>query len=200
MTTAPKSLKALYGARAHDSRAAIVRAHCSPGERPQEIFTPPLVRDLLRRAWGTIELDPCGHPDAIIDAETTWTGHKVDTGRRRNDGTPIERWDGPGLVTPWVDRTYYNPPFCDLGAWLAKALAEPGRHCGLFPARTNRTWCRRYLRHVDGICWLNPLAFIGYPSAHPDRLVLAYRGPDVRVIASLTPPELGEWTAPLVLL
>lgn len=195
---APKPLKALYGARSHDARAATVRAHCSPGERPQEIFTPLSVIELLRSAWGRIELDPCGHPDAIVGARTTWTGHREGTGRRRKDGTEIERWAGPGLATPWVDRTYFNPPFCDLKDWLAKADSEPGRWCGLFPARTNRAWCRRLLMRVDGICWLNPLGFLGYDSAHPDRLVLAYRGPDVHVIAALTPPELGEWTGPLV--
>lgn len=195
--TSPKAMKALYGARAHDARANIVKAHCSPGERPQEIFTPEPVLRVLRAAWGSIKLDPCGHPDAIVLADETWTGHKVPTGTFRKDGTPITRWDGPGLVQPWRDGTYYNCPFVDLRLWLAKAMRETPRHCGLFPARTNRTWCRDFLTRVDGICWLNPLAFEGYDQAHPDRLVLAYCGPDVRVVAAHTPPELGMWTLPL---
>jgi hypothetical protein len=190
-------MKALYGARAHDARANTIKAHVSPGERPQEIFTPPIVLELLRRAWGEIALDPCGHPDAIVSATETWTGIKVETGRTRKDGSAITAWDGPGLIASWVDRTYWNPPFCDLRAWIAKAEREPGRWAGLFPARTNRVWCRALLRRVDGILWLNPLGFVGYDQAHPDRLVLAYRGQDVRQVAALTDPALGEWTAPL---
>ena len=198
--SAPKPLKALYGARSHDARearASTVKAHTGAGARPQEIFTPPAVVELLRRVWGEIALDPCGHPEAIVGAATTWTGHKVGTGRFRKDGTEIERWAGPGLENPWTDRTYWNPPFCELKDWIAHAAAQTGRHCGLFPARTSRTWCREYLYQVDGICWLNPLGFIGYASAHPDRLVLAYQGPDVEVLAAATPPSLGEWTRPL---
>lgn len=199
--TAPKAMRALYGARAYDAaaraRATTVKAHRSPGERPQEICTPPPVLDVLYRAWGGIALDPCGHSDAIVGAEEAWVGHRVDTGRRRKDGSAIMRWDGPGLRTPWRDRTYFNPPFCDLKSWIAHAQKQPARWCGLFPARTNRSWCRALLRTVDGICWLSPLVFVGYAQAHPDRLVLVYRGWDVRALVAATPAALGEWTAPL---
>lgn len=191
--TAPKAIKAFYGARAHDARKNTVKAHISPGERPQEVFTPETVLEILYRAWGSIALDPCGHPDALVTADEVWTGIKVDTGRSK------PTWDGPGLRQPWRDRTYWNPPFCDLEAWIRHALYQPERWCGLFPARTHRTWCLEALRAgaVDGVCWLRPVTFEGYDQANPDRLVLAYRGPDVRAVAAVTPPELGTWTRPL---
>jgi len=157
-----------------------------PGERNQAIFTPPEILDPIRALWRGIALDPCGHVDAITDAEDTYM-----LGERS------------GLIEPWLDRTYCNPPYNDLKSWLAKAYAERGRGrimC-LIPVRPHRKWWRDYASTVDAICWLGPVKFVGYTQVFPAPLCLTYSAP-----GKALPPysfrdlfsHLGSVTGPLV--
>ncbi len=137
--------------------------------RPQEILTPPLVTDFVRAVFGNlIELDPCAARDdrETVQAATRWYGPDLDS--------------TDGLKTPWVDRTFANPPYGDLRKWLEKAtiemLANPThRIVVLCPVRSRRPWwrvardlARRYGTYVE----LNDLAFIGYESNFPESLCL----------------------------
>lgn len=190
--SAPKSLKSFYGARAEhepervQARKNTAKSMISPGERPQEIFTPPEILEPLRTAWGGIALDPCGHPDAVVGADETWYGHQVQVGKRL-------RWAGPGTEQPWRDRTFVNPNYDDLPPWFDHALAQYGRWCMLIPVRPHREWWRVLATSVDAICWLNPVKFVGYSSGFPAPLCLAYRGSDAGVVVDYT-RHLGDWT------
>lgn len=188
---APKALRAFYGAS--DRLAATEPpsgVHLNTlktligtpdKDRPQEIYTPPAIRDLLVQLWGAIRLDPCAGPGSILGPERAYFGEQIDTGRVRKDGRKILKWEGSGLTHPWTDCTYVNPPFTNLEDWLAKALEEVS--CGfevavLAPVRPHRVWWRdAVLKNADAIGWLNPVSFVGYDSAFPEALVLAYYGP-----------------------
>lgn len=71
-------------------------------------FTPMALLDAITDAFGVIELDPCSHPTAPIKAT-----RKI---MLPDDGLSAD-WSTAGLV-------YLNPPFSNLGAWLAKANDE----------------------------------------------------------------------------
>lgn len=75
-----------------------------------------------------------------------------------------------GLVDPWVDRTYCNPPFAELKRWLHTiqhwAKAPDKRIAALAPARTHRKWYREAIGGIT-IVELNPLKFQGYDQAFP---------------------------------
>lgn len=195
MSGAPKPLRAFYGARGTEERAtaSTVRVLVGQGERPQEICTPFEILDPLRDAWGSIELDPCGHDDSFVDARETWIGEPIVI--ERPNKSPIVRWGGPGLQRPWRDRTFWNPPYRDLRAWFAHAREQQCEWINLIPVRTHRRWWRALAREVDGILWLDPLKFLGYVQAFPAPLAMMYRGQDTAVIEALS--HLGDWSGPL---
>jgi hypothetical protein len=71
-------------------------------------FTPLVLLDAITETLGPIEFDPCCHPAALIKAK-----RKI---MLPEDGLSAN-WSTAGLV-------YVNPPFSNLGAWLAKANDE----------------------------------------------------------------------------
>lgn len=130
------------------------------GERPQEILTPMSVLAPLLAEWGSIELDPCACDASIVPAAMRYYGPPRDAG---------------GLVLPWLDRTYCNPPFKDLKAWLARAREESMRGLRiavLAPVRTHRAWFRNALDSATRVQWLDPVKFVGYDQAFPAPLCL----------------------------
>lgn len=135
------------------------------GKREQEILTPIWILEALQAEWnGCIMLDPCS------DA-----GEHVGT---------FERYVHPqhdGLALPWCDRTYCNPPYGDLKAWLAKAMLEsiPGPCKGdvtrialLCPVRTHRPWYRQALDTTTAVVELASVKFHGYDQPFPAPLHL----------------------------
>lgn len=126
----------------------------------QEVLTPPEIIADVHTIFGGAEiaLDPCSPVrEPSFHAETRYTWPEQN-----------------GLTLPWRDRTYFNPPYADLEAWLAKASVEAlsgARIAGLFPWRGHRPWFRRACAHA----WLDhrTVAFVGHKTKFPMALVLA---------------------------
>lgn len=145
-----------------------------PKKREQEILTPACITDFVRLVFGgEIALDPC----AAIRVESTVNATKIYTGLEG---------DFNGLVEPWTDRTYCNPPFDKLKDWLAKAaleaslagygpVPEPKRISVLAPVRPHRKWYRAACieaKRTGFVLELNPIAFIGFDQVFPAPLAL----------------------------
>lgn len=130
-----------------------------PAEREQEILTPKKIVDVVREVFGGhIELDPCAATDE-------WDDPMGFVGATRGyDG----KLCGDGLKLAWADRTFVNPPYADLKAWLAKTLNEAAtkrRVAVLCPVRSNRTWwrvARNRARATGAYVELDPFAFVGF--------------------------------------
>lgn len=151
-------------------------------QREQEICTPWEIVDVCLSVWPEgIALDPCASRKALVPATQAYHGIKIATGRTNKDGEEIIRWGGSGLIAPWLQRSYVNPPYEDLEEWLFKSACEyaKGRteQILLFPVRPNRLWWTEYMSTIPTrIAWLKPLVFEGYEHGFPAPLVLVYTG------------------------
>ena len=169
MSKAPKVLACLYeGGR----------------EREQVIYTPEVIRDVIRELWPYgLALDPCSGPESILEPTRAYGPHLSDPSLQ------------DGLAVPWVPRTYVNPPYKHLKEWLAKAVAEATRGVSeilvLAPVRTHRPWFRTAWLHADCVIALNSLKFRGYDQAFPAPLCLMYWGDRAGILELLASP-LGE--------
>ena len=152
------ALHSLYG-----GAVARTPAHVGGQEREQEVLTPDWILDVVREVFGgVIVLDPCAptHHDVIALGNYTEADN--------------------GLVLPWTDGTYFNPPFADLQAWLEKASTEARpsaprgpRTIGLFPFRPHRRWFHAPLRGAEVVFLNYNVKFKGHKNAFPAPLVLA---------------------------
>lgn len=151
------TLAALGGA--HPDAMSGLATGAKGNEREQDVHTPDSIIEVVRQAFGgIIFLDPCASKTREPFAE--------------NNATE----DDNGLEYAWTDRTYFNPPYKMLKAWLAHA-AKQDECIGLYPVRTNRVWwMKHHIESVDVIAWLKPLTFVGYKGAFPAPLVLTLRG------------------------
>ncbi len=150
------------------------------GARPQEVYTPQVIKDGLDVLWPEgVALDPCHGPGSILDAERTLCTPPTLRGKRQVFEGPAEQ---NGLIQPWVPRTYVNPPFSLLEAWLEKARLEyfsrgVGEILVLSPVRTSRPWFRTALALCSDAYWLNyNIRFLGFKDAFPQALCLLYWG------------------------
>ncbi len=135
------------------------RREGKPAKREQTVLTPQPVVDVLVGVWGGVILDPCHAPGSLVCADETY-----DLAQGQD-----------GLALPWYPGTYFNPPYDQLKAWLAKAAQEPEEQIGLFPVRPHRPWWLEYCE-VRQVGWLKPLKFVGYDQPCPLPLVLVYTG------------------------
>lgn len=146
--------------------------------REQEIFTPRVIVDVLHEVWPEgIALDPCAGRGSLIAAATNYYGRRVHAPTEKTPDRHV--WRGQGLVLPWKRRTYWNPPFDNLEAWMEKAYAESLKfpeQVGMVPVRPRRDWWRDHAERFDAIAWLDALAFHGYEHQFPESLILGYRG------------------------
>jgi hypothetical protein len=169
MSTAPKALASLYeGGR----------------EREQVIYTPAVIRDVIHWLWPEgLALDPCSGPESILEPARACGPHVPDPATQ------------DGLGVPWTTRTYVNPPYKHLKAWLAKTVAEAKSGVSeilvLAPVRTHRPWFRVAWLHSDCVIALNSLKFRGYDQAFPAPLCLMYWGSRASRLELLT-SQLGE--------
>lgn len=185
-TGGPAAVKSLYG-EGHANATRTRECVAMPGLREQEILTPPSILSAVREVWPEgIALDPCC---------PTWcnpTGAaKVYTGGEADDG----------LREPWVERTFANVPFGELGTWLGKAAREAETFVEIMvlgPVRPHRDWAGLGL--WDRVCLLRPVVFVGFKSAHPEPLCIRYAGTRLkrfdRAFARLG--EVGTWTQTFV--
>lgn len=189
VSEAPRALRSLYGASERQKNT--VKSMASPGERPQEIYTPHCVIDAVLQVWPSIELDPCWGPGSVVPAaEAYYVPPRLEVTYRRDKKTGITNekvkthftanpGELDGLVEPWRDYTFVNPPFKLLEEWLKKAQEEAalGHEIMLLaPTRAHRKWFRSAERSATKVCDLNPLTFEGYKSAFPAPLCVFYWG------------------------
>jgi hypothetical protein len=131
-------------------------------DRPQEVYTPDWVLDAVRATFGAIELDPC----AASVPEHQFAGVSL----------CLELDPAcDGLALEWLDRSYVNPPFADLGMWLEKAAIEGSRGhrvIVLCPFRPHRRWFLDSCAGAQIVCLHYAVKFKGHKSAFPAPLCL----------------------------
>lgn len=200
--TAPKCLKSFYGARKASRSSAptelfdrdtkrknTAKSLIAPGDRPQEIYTPPVILEAILKVWPKIALDPCTGPDSLVPAENTYYVSPsvvlTKSGKPKTVFT-VNPGEVDGKSQPWVDYTYVNPPFSQLKDWLLKARHEGQDDIELMflsPARGQRKWYRDVLYTCTSVCDLDPVKFVGYKSAFPPALVMLYWGQNPNLFA-----------------
>lgn len=159
-----------------------------PEKRLQEILTPQSIVNFVLRLWPEgISMDPCASTDprSLVDAVV-----KV---FKPGPGTMGKG----GLDANWHDRTYVNPPFAELQAWLnkanASALPPRDRVVVLAPVRSHRSWWRRAAHAARAVVELDPVAFVGYDDVFPAPLCLMVWGSSPQEVheALLEPRPIG---------
>lgn len=127
----------------------------------QRIHTPLTILRPIAELWPEgIACDPAGSPDSLVEAEVTM-------------GPEFEIKDSK--LVPWPERTFINPPYDDLKAFLGHGM-QFDEQAWLIPVRSHRKWWRAARRASDVIAWLNPLAFVGFEQSFPAALCMLYRG------------------------
>lgn len=132
-------------------------------KREQVICTPPYLLEPISRAMGGIALDAAGcmgSPASLLAERVYYEGDN-------------------GLIKPWADRTFCNPPYADLADWLEKASSEaPAGYqiAVLCPVRTKTLYWWRYADTADAIAWLKPVKFLGFEGTFPESCCLLYWG------------------------
>lgn len=182
-----------------------LRSLIGTGHREQTVFTPPIIVEACRQLWGRIAYDPChGSPGVVLTAagrQVKAAGHlpagpstqlPVGLATRVQSCVNAERsTDSLGLIAPWPDRTFCNPPYNELHAWLEMSLLQSTDHILLIPVRCHRKWWRKWGRQAEIIA-LDPLKFLGHDQTFPAPLCLARRN-------SPAPGQLAEVCAALKL-
>ena len=185
------ALSSLYG-QGHVDATRTRECVAMPGLREQTVFTPMEIVTALIALWGRVAYDPChGHPGAVLTRSGRklgklaklmadgWTREKLVAEGHANataSVVPAERkTDSRGLIDPWVDATFCNPPYGELRAWLEWAMAQLVDHIMLVPVRPHRTWWRKWAATIppEDLVYLNPVKFVGYDQAFPAPLCLA---------------------------
>jgi hypothetical protein len=175
--------------------------------REQTVFTPPCIMAVVNGLWVRVEYDPChGHPGAVLNRH----GRKA-RDRKELPEDPVSqvlggyavatescvnarrRTDSLGLILPWPHKTFCNPPYKFLAAWLGMSLLQDTEHILLIPARPMRKWWRAWRREAEVVA-LDPVAFVGHDQCFPAPLVLAHRNsPEPgRLTAACVAAGLGE--------
>ena len=149
----------------NDLRAAI------HGEDDDEFYTPGHIVRAVIDVLGAIDLDPAASERQPLPAAVHYT-------RQEN-----------GLIAPWTNRVFLNPPYSHIGHWIEKLcvlLLAPERSAitaavTLVPAATDTAWFQR-LWMADGVCFLHGRLTFGYPGSRQRPAmfpsVVAYFGPD----------------------
>lgn len=156
------------------------------------MYTPREIIDAILRVWPHIELDPCTGPYSIVPARTTCFVSPKTVPAMKGGAQQVDTKGNPkfkivydadsneidGLLVPWCDYTFVNPPYARLEEWLAKA-ADEGRRgrevMVLCPLRPHRKWFRASTQ--GALVWdLNPVKFVGYKSAAPMAMCIVYWG------------------------
>lgn len=136
------------------------------GKRPQRTYTPESIVGRLRRFWPDgVAFDPCHGPGSIVGAARVCWPENADESMR----------DGLADTLDWPERTFCNPPFDAIRAWLGKAQ-QYTEIVLLCPWRSHRKWFRAALLEIGAAVLLDPIAFNGYDATFPAPLALLYFG------------------------
>lgn len=149
--------------------------------------SPPEIITLTVKLMRKIKLDPCSNPGSIVPAETKLS---IEEGHN-------------GLLAPWVDKTYCNPPYGDaLPLWIHKGSTEHQRSLDMFeheylflvPARTDTQWFSHAKKTAQALgFWKGRLTFLGAPHPAPFPSLLIYYGPNPYLFASLIEDRALVW-------
>lgn len=107
-----------------------------------ERFTPPEIFVTRDRVWhGGADTDPAWHPRSFSRARHVYT--------KRDDG----------LRMPWYGRVWLNPPWSNVGPWLARLLEHmrgPGNPEAMILVRNDppTAWFKEAADHADAIAFL----------------------------------------------
>ena len=165
------------------------RAYIPKGQR-NDWCTPGDVLDVVRDAFGgSIDLDPCSNPASItMAAREIWETDYPEASRK--DSVEI----GNGLALVWHGRTFVNPPFDNLGAWIQKC-AQEGRPRRaevilLCPSRTDTIAWQALAPTVDALCfWKGRIKFLGSLYGAPFPTALLYWGTNPSMFARAFRPK-----------
>lgn len=105
-----------------------------------EWVTPPELFQDLAYAYGPFDLDPAAQPD---------------TAQAPRFYTPVE----DGLAQPWDGVVWLNPPYSQVGLWVAKAVREVAsgaatRVVCLVGARTDTRWWHEFVPRATEVVLL----------------------------------------------
>ncbi len=151
-----KTLSAAFAILA--PKARIRRAeipHWGVGASRDERLTPPDLLEKISHVLGSIDLDPCAHPQSKVHASTSYYV------------------EDDGLAQPWRARTIYiNPPYSSAAEFMRKAHQTwKAGHCktvlALLQVQMHHHWVHEYLVGSADIFFLRGrIAFdrIGKPS------------------------------------
>lgn len=131
--------------------------------------TPRWLFDLLDRRYGPFRLDAAAsRHNRMCDAY-----HGPDRG-------------SDGLIDPWADVTFCNPPFRDTGAWVRKACTEFDergiRSVLVLPVGCSQAWFHRHLLGKHEILYPTRRINFDLPTGEPtrsadrDTLIVVVRG------------------------
>lgn len=107
------------------------------------------------------ETDEWFTPKYIFDALDLEFYMDVDAPEEGPRHTPTRRWYSParcGLISPWRELVWMNPPFGHQRhkrAWL-KRFFDHGNGVALVPDRTSAPWFQEFAPLADAICWVAP--------------------------------------------
>jgi len=139
-------LKILNALAPKAKRRAPERAYWGQGDKADRDsrFTPSDFMESIYASFGSIDLDPCGHPFSPVIASQKYILANGDDGLR-------DAWFG--------EFVYVNPPFSDQLKWLRRAheqwrLGNVATIACLVPARTDSTWFHETLRADADIYFL----------------------------------------------
>lgn len=129
-----------------------------------EHYTPDIVLELVIRAMGDIDLDPCADPDCQVPAKTHFTA------------------EDDGLSQLWEGRVFMNPPYgAAISEWVEHLTMEFAtrrvrQFIALVPARTDTEWWNT-LTNKALVCFVRGrLTFKGNDNPAPFPSALCYRG------------------------
>src|SRR5690606_2281736 len=104
----------------------------------------------ITQALGPFDLDPCGH-------EGWSTARELICPPR------------DGLTEHWAGRVWLNPPYREVGAWLAR-LAAHGDGIALTFARTETAWFVEHIwKRATGVKFLHGRLRFHHPNGHQTR-------------------------------
>jgi phage N-6-adenine-methyltransferase len=112
---------------------------------------------------------------ADLDAEFGFTLDPCPLDREATAGAPL--WGKDGLARSWRGkRVFCNPPYSDIGPWLAKAR-EAEVAVFLVPSRTDTRWWHEHAVNADEVRFIRGrLTFEGAPNPAPfASAILVYR-------------------------
>jgi transcriptional regulator with XRE-family HTH domain len=170
-----KTLSAAFAALAPKARIRKAEIpHWGVGASRDERLTPPDLLDKIINVIGSIDLDPCAHPQSKIQASTSYYA------------------EDDGLAQPWRACTIYiNPPYSSAAAFMRKANQTwKAGHCktvlALLQVQMHHHWVHEYLAGQADIFFLRGrIAFdrIGKPrNPAPFGNMIVIFGADERMI------------------